>query len=598
MSTFPFAQRVRASELSLSSHEGQTVTVCGRIWSKRDHGGLLFLDLRDETATVQVVCHPGQALFQAMKRAPEHATVGVVGSVRRRPAGTENPKLATGDLEIVAERFEVFAPSAPLPFALNDEVDENVRLRYRYVDLRREKMQRILRLRSAMAQAVRETLWEKGFVELETPYLIKSTPEGARDFLVPSRFFPGKFYALPQSPQLFKQILMMADFERYFQIARCFRDEDLRADRQPEFTQVDLEMAYVDEEAVMQLVEEVTMRAFAAAGKKIRSPFPRIGYEEAVETYGGDRPDLRLPLPLRDVSDLAKQSEFQVFTATVAKGGVVKGINAKGMGGASRKRLDELTKAAQNLGAKGLAWFAFRSGQLSSPIAKFFPQATLQAIGERMEAEEGDLLLFVADKPKVALHVLSLLRGRLAGEIGRGEELAFCWVTDFPLFVYSETEGRLVSHHHPFTRPREEQIELLSSAPEKVSSCAYDLVLNGVEIGGGSLRIHDPALQAKILEILQIPPEEAEARFGFFLEALKYGAPPHGGIALGLDRMVMLAAGAESIREVIPFPKTQTGTCLLTQAPYEVESRQLRELHLKVRGMEREEERRGGAKGA
>ena len=588
MSGQRFVRTHRCGELG-SRDIGQQVTLAGWVHARRDHGGLIFIDLRDRAGIVQVVVSPQVAepdAFRAAEAVRSEYVLQVAGEVRRRPPGTENPRLATGEIEVYARTMNILNRAKTPPFEIEDgiEVDEAVRLRYRYLDLRRPEMQRVLEARHRAARALREFLDREGFWEVETPFLTKSTPEGARDYLVPSRLHPGKFYALPQSPQLFKQILMVAGVERYFQLVRCFRDEDLRADRQPEFTQVDLEMSFVAEDDVMELVERMLVPLCrAATGLEVDIPFPRIPYREALERYGTDRPDTRFGLELRDVTDIVRGCAFKVFAEAAAAGGRVKGINARGCAHFSRREIEELTARAAVYGAKGLAYLALAGDGIRSPIAKFFAPGELEAIAARLEAEAGDLLLFVADRPEVVAASLGALRVHLGTRLGLAprDRFRFVWVVDFPLLTYDEDEGRHVAVHHPFTAPREEDIPLLDTEPDRVRARAYDLVLNGVEIGGGSIRIHRPELQEKIFEVLGIPPAEARDKFGFLLDALAYGAPPHGGIALGFDRLLMLLTGRETIRDVMAFPKTQSGADLLTGAPDAVSARQWRELHIR-----------------
>ncbi|GEA19057.1 aspartate--tRNA ligase [Moorella sp. E306M] len=567
---------------------GKEVTLMGWVHRRRDHGGLIFIDLRDRSGLVQVVCDPeaGPAFKKAEEVRNEYV-VAVTGNVRPRPEGTANPRLATGTIEVEARELRILNRAKTPPFYIEDNiaVDEALRLRYRYLDLRRPEMQDIMHLRYRTTRAIRDFLDSRGFWEIETPMLTRSTPEGARDFLVPSRLRPGEFFALPQSPQLFKQILMVAGIERYFQIVRCFRDEDLRADRQPEFTQLDMEMSFVQREDVLKLVEELMAHVFRETlGVELTLPLPRLTYQEAMARFGTDKPDLRFGLEITDVSDLVRDCGFKVFADAVARGGVVRGLCVPGGASFSRRELDELTQAAAAYGAKGLAWMAVTAGGVRSPIAKFFTGEELQELVARMGGREGDLLLFVADNEMVAASVLGALRLELGRRLHLydPEQMAFTWVTDFPLLEYSPEEKRYVAVHHPFTMPMEEDWPLLDTEPLKVRALAYDLVLNGVELGGGSIRIHRRDIQEKMFSLLGFSPEEAREKFGFLLEAFEYGTPPHGGIAFGLDRMIMLMARRDTIRDCIAFPKTQSGTCLMTAAPSTVAPEQLLELHLKT----------------
>ncbi|MBE3571974.1 MAG: aspartate--tRNA ligase [Moorella humiferrea] len=571
-----------------ATNTGEEVTLMGWVHRRRDHGGLIFIDLRDRSGLVQVVCDPesGEAFKKAEEVRNEYV-VAVRGRVRQRPEGTANPRLATGAIEVEARELRILNRAKTPPFYIEDNigVDEALRLRYRYLDLRRPEMQEILRLRYQTTRAIREFLDGRGFWEIETPMLTRSTPEGARDFLVPSRLRPGEFFALPQSPQLFKQILMVAGVERYFQIVRCFRDEDLRADRQPEFTQLDMEMSFIQREDILNLVEELMAHIFRETlGVEINLPLPRLTYQEAITRFGTDKPDLRLGLEIQDVSTEVKKCGFKVFREAVATGGVVRGLCVKGGAAFSRRELDELTKLATTYGAKGLAWMAITTEGVRSPIAKFFTAEELQELMKVMQAREGDLLLFVADSETIAAGTLGALRLELGRRLRLYDpgQLAFTWVTDFPLLEYSPEEKRFVAVHHPFTMPMEEDWPLLDTDPLKVRALAYDLVLNGVELGGGSIRIHRRDIQEKMFSLLGFSPEEAQEKFGFLLEAFEYGTPPHGGIAFGLDRMVMLMARRDTIRDCIAFPKTQSGTCLLTGAPSPVAPEQLLELHLRT----------------
>jgi len=581
-------------------HVGQPVTLCGWIHSRRNHGGVVFCDLRDRTGFVQVVFRPeNKALFERAQDLGSEYVVEVVGKVAARPEGTKNPNIATGEVEIEVQSLEILNASKPPPFEISDysEAGEDVRLRYRFLDLRRPPLQANMIKRNQITQEIRQSLVADGFLEMETPFLTKSTPEGARDFLVPARLSPGSFYALPQSPQLFKQILMVSGYDKYFQVARCFRDEDLRADRQPEFTQIDLEMSFVEEGDVMEAVERFVFKAFTRVlGIPFPGPIPRMCYDEAMGRFGSDCPDTRYGMELSDVSEIVKSSGFKVFAGAVQSGGTVRAISVPGGAAFSRKETDDLTQWANTLGAKGLAWIKWTASGAESPIVKFFKPGELMAIRAKAQAKEGDITFFVADTPAVAFKILGLLRRRMAEKqklIPDGK-WNFQWVVKFPSFEWDPDARRWNAVHHPFTSPRPEDWAILRKSvaegigdPSKtpldlVRARAYDLVLNGTEIGGGSIRIHRSEDQALIFKLLQIPPETAQIQFGFLLEALQYGAPPHGGFALGLDRFVALLTGEPSIRDVIAFPKTQKGLDLMSNAPSPVSPLQLRELGIKL----------------
>ena len=582
------------------NHVGQPVTLCGWVHSRRDHGGVVFCDLRDRTGFVQVIFRPeNKDLFKRAQDLGSEYVVEVVGKVAARPEGTTNPNIATGEVEIEVESLEILNSSKPPPFEISDysEAGEDVRLRYRFLDLRRPPLQANMIKRNRVTQEIRQSLVADGFLEMETPFLTKSTPEGARDFLVPARLSPGSFYALPQSPQLFKQILMVAGYDKYFQVARCFRDEDLRADRQPEFTQIDLEMSFVEEADVMQAVEHFVAKAFTAAlGLPFSGSVPRMCYDEAMGRFGSDAPDTRYGMELADVSDIVKSSGFKVFAGTIASGGTVRAISVPGGASFSRKETDDLTSWANTLGAKGLAWIKWQAAGPESPIVKFFQPGELASIRERLAAKEGDISFFVADSSATVFKVLGLLRKRMAEKqklIPDGK-WNFLWIVKFPSFEWDAESKRWNAVHHPFTSPRPEDWPVLRDAVsegvgdpsktplDRVRARAYDLVLNGSEIGGGSIRIHKAENQELIFRLLQIPEETAKLQFGFLLEALEYGAPPHGGFALGLDRFVALLTGEPSIRDVIAFPKTQKGLDLMSNAPSPVSPLQLRELGIKL----------------
>lgn len=589
-------------------HIGQEVALCGWVNSYRDHGNLVFVDLRDRSGLVQIVFDPecDGASHQLARTLRCEWVIACEGKVRPRGEGLENPKLETGRIEVIVHRLTILNTAKTPPFDPDqaDQVNEELRLAYRYIDLRRRSMQKRLQVRHRVTKITRDYFDQQGFWEIETPMLGKSTPEGARDFLVPSRLCKGMFYALPQSPQLFKQILMVAGCERYFQIVRCFRDEDPRADRQAEFTQIDVEMSFVTADDVMTVNERLIARIFQEIlGVDVSLPIPRMTYAQAIEEYGIDRPDLRFEMKLKDVSDIAAECSFKVFREVVDKGGIVKGLCAPGGGRYSRSDIEKtLTDFVSDLGAKGLSWFKVapsESGsglELKSNLAKFFTPSQQQEILNRFGAKADDLILMLADKPSIVHKALAPLRVRLGKELGliRENDFRFTWVVDFPLFEWNEDEKRYDSMHHPFTAPVPEDLSKLDSDPCGIRSQAYDLVVNGSEIGGGSIRIHQPAVQAKVFELLRISRQQAEDRFGFFLKALEYGAPPHGGIAFGLDRLVMLLTGTDNIRDVIAFPKTQRGQCLLTEAPSEVDPSQLQELNLRVQKHHQEPPKQAG----
>ena len=573
----------------------QAVTLYGWVHRRRDHGGVIFIDLRDREGLVQVVCDPDNApAFQIAEKIRNEFVLRVTGKVRPRPAGTANPNLVSGEIEVLVQSIEILNASLTPPFLMDDEnLSEAVRLEHRYLDLRRPQMQANLRLRYKVAMAVRVFLDQHGFIDVETPMLTKSTPEGARDYLVPSRVNTGHFFALPQSPQLFKQLLMVAGFDRYYQITKCFRDEDLRADRQPEFTQIDIETSFLDETQIMALMEEMICGVFKnVMNIDLPNPFPRLTHAEAMFKYGSDKPDLRVPLVLTDLTDVMQDVEFKVFREAALKtAGRVAALRVPGGGALSRKEIDDYTSFVAIYGAKGLAYIkvnALEKGLegLQSPILKFLPEPVVRVILERSGAKDGDLIFFGADKSQVVNEALGALRARVGHDRGFADSAwKPLWVVDFPMFERDEEENRWKALHHPFTSPADGHEDLLETDPGKALSRAYDMVLNGSEIGGGSVRIHRQEVQSKVFRALNIGADEASEKFGFLLEALQYGAPPHGGIAFGLDRIVTMMAGAESIREVIAFPKTQRAQCLLTHAPSAVGEKQLRELHIKLRHM-------------
>jgi len=572
-----------------ASHDQQIVTLMGWVHRRRDHGGVIFVDLRDREGLVQVVFNPeiGAELFKKAETIRNEFVLAVTGQVAPRPEGTVNPNLATGEIEVIAQDLRILSTAKTPPFYITDDVDvdETIRLKYRYLDLRRPAMQQGIIMRHKTVKAIRDYFSEKGFLEIETPMLAKSTPEGAREYAVPSRVHPGSFYALPQSPQLFKQLLMVAGMDRYFQIARCFRDEDLRADRQPEFTQLDAEMSFVDRDEVLTIMEEMMAYIFKQIlNVEVKTPLLRMSYADAMERYGVDKPDLRFGMELVDLGTEVKDSQFKVFTQILEKGGRVKGINAKGCAGYSRKDIDDLTKVAGIYGAKGLAYIIMAEDGPKSPIAKFFTEDQVTAIIQKMDGQTGDLLLFIADTPGVVAAALGNLRLEMGRRLNliNPNEYNFLWVVDFPLLEYDAEEKRYAAMHHPFTSPRDEDIPLMESDPGQVRAKAYDMVLNGIELGGGSIRIHRRNIQELMFKTLGMSPEEAQEKFGFLMDAFEYGVPPHGGIAFGIDRLLMLMAGRNTIRDVIAFPKTQSAMDLMVQSPSTVSAKQLKEWHIKT----------------
>ena len=569
---------------------GSEVVIMGWVQRRRDHGGVIFIDLRDREGITQVVFNPeiDQQVHEKAQIIRSEYVLAIRGKVEKRLKGMTNPKLKTGEIEILATELKVLNHAKTPAILIEDNLDvsENIRLKYRHLDLRRPKMQKNIILRHKASVCVRDYLNKKGFLDIETPVLTRSTPEGARDYLVPSRVSPGTFYALPQSPQLFKQLLMMAGFDKYYQIVRCFRDEDLRADRQPEFTQIDMEMSFVDEEDILYVVEGLLHTLFKEIfDSELLIPFPRMTYDEAIDRFGLDKPDTRFGLELKNISDIVENSGFKVFANVVKKGGIVKGVNAKGCINFSRKEIDELTDFVSIYRAKGLAWIKVKENEWQSPIAKFFTDKEKEALAERLDMKPGDLVFFVADTPKITNEALGHLRNHIAKKTDLIDQsiFDFLWVTDFPLFEYDDVEKRYQALHHPFTAPLESHVDMLKTDPLLIKSRAYDLVLNGSEIGGGSIRIHEKDLQVKVFEALGIDQETYEEKFGFLLSALESGAPPHGGMALGFDRLVMILCGESSIREVIPFPKTQKAACLMTDAPSTTSKAQLEELFLKIK---------------
>ncbi|HDC3748736.1 TPA: aspartate--tRNA ligase [Staphylococcus aureus] len=571
---------------------GQEITLKGWVNNRRDLGGLIFVDLRDREGIVQVVFNPAfsEEALKIAETVRSEYVVEVQGTVTKRDPETVNPKIKTGQVEVQVTNIKVINKSETPPFSINEEnvnVDENIRLKYRYLDLRRQELAQTFKMRHQITRSIRQYLDDEGFFDIETPVLTKSTPVGARDYLVPSRVHDGEFYALPQSPQLFKQLLMISGFDKYYQIVKCFRDEDLRADRQPEFTQVDIEMSFVDQEDVMQMGEEMLKKVVKEVkGVEINGAFPRMTYKEAMRRYGSDKPDTRFEMELIDVSQLGRDMDFKVFKDTVENDGEIKAIVAKGAAEQyTRKDMDALTEFVNIYGAKGLAWVKVVEDGLTGPIGRFFETENVETLLTLTGAEAGDLVMFVADKPNVVAQSLGALRVKLAKELGLIDEtkLNFLWVTDWPLLEYDEDAKRYVAAHHPFTSPKEADIAKLGTAPEEAEANAYDIVLNGYELGGGSIRIHDGELQEKMFEVLGFTKEQAQEQFGFLLDAFKYGAPPHGGIALGLDRLVMLLTNRTNLRDTIAFPKTASATCLLTNAPGEVSDKQLEELSLRIR---------------
>jgi len=587
------------------AHIGQTVTLSGWVHSRRDLGGLIFIDIRDREGRTQTVFDPSEIspeiltldFFDRAQKLRSECVVSVTGKVRQRPIGTNNDKIPTGQIEVIVTNLEVLNMAEVLPFPVDDpeianKVNEELRLQYRYLDLRRPEMARNLKVRSKVAIATRSYMDEQGFLEVETPTLFKSTPEGAREFLVPNRREAGTFYALPQSPQQFKQILMVAGVEKYFQLARCYRDEDLRADRQPEFTQVDIEMSFIDREDIYALIEGLIKRVWKTAlNVDVPTPFKRISFEEALNRFGIDKPDTRFGMELVDMTDDFRASTFKVFSGTIANGGVVKALNAKGLAGATQGQIETMTEYAKSFGAKGLAFIKVEKGEWKSPIVKFFSEVEKAALTTKLQIQEGDLILFAADQWLNACEILGKIRLYCADVLkGQGklvipaDQFNFLWVIEFPLLGFDRENNRWYSSHHPFTAPVADDIPLLKTDPKKVRGQHYDIVVNGVELGGGSIRIHQPDVQKTIFEeLLAIPPEETKLRFGYMLDAFRYGAPPHGGIALGFDRLIAILCGTPSIRDVIAFPKTAKGTCLMTDSPSHVSPKQLRELYIDVK---------------
>ena len=589
MDTLAGMKRTHSCGALTAADAGTEVILCGWVSRQRDHGGLIFIDLRDRSGTIQLVFSPeiNQAALLKADGVRTEYVLSVRGAVRLRSPETVNPAMETGAIEVCGEEVRILNPAKTPPFYIQDnvDVDETVRLKYRYLDLRRPEMQHNLILRHRVAKTMRDFFDSRDFIEVETPMLTKSTPEGARDYLVPSRVNPGKFYALPQSPQIFKQILMVAGYERYFQIVRCFRDEDLRADRQPEFTQLDVEMSFVERDDVLAIMEKMIAEVFKVAiGAELSLPMRRLSYDEAMQKYGSDKPDLRFDMEIFDLSEAMQGSDFKVFESVLAAGGKIKGINVKGNAAIPRRELDGLVNYVGQYGAKGLAWIGYTAEGLKSQISKFFSEEQLEKIRLTAQAEEGDLVLIIADKPAVAVNAMGQLRLEMARRMNLidPDKLAFAWVLDFPMFEYDEEEKRYVAMHHPFTSPRDEDIQYLETDPGRIKAKAYDMVLNGTEIGGGSIRIFQRDVQEKVFKAIGLTEEEANEKFGYLLEAFEFGTPPHGGIAFGLDRLIMLMAKRSSIRDVIAFPKTQSATDLMSQAPSEVSLRQLKELSIRT----------------
>jgi len=581
-------QRVYCGKIE-KTFVGKNVTVCGWVHSRRDHGGVIFIDLRDREGLLQLVFQPEKkSLFEEAQKIRNEYVIKVSGEVRLRPEGTQNLKIFSGEVELIVDEVVILNTSNVLPFEISEyvEVAEELRLRYRYLDIRREEVYKTLKLRSELLSLVRNFFVKRGFLEIETPMLTKSTPEGARDFLVPSRLNEGTFYALPQSPQLFKQILMVGGIEKYFQVVRCFRDEDLRADRQPEFTQIDFEMSFVEENDVIQITEELICEIFMyVKNKEIKRPFLKMSYDEAISKYGTDKPDLRFGLEIVDVTEIFFETGFKVFKEVISKEGKINVVVVSDGGNFSRQQIDGYISFIQNCGGQGLAWMKFKEGKFESNIVKFFSDQELNNLKEKLGLKGGEIIFFSAGEKKKSCELLGMLRQKLAKDldlIKNRDEYKLLWVIDFPMFEYSEEEGKLVSVHHPFTMPKSKDINILAQEPLKTKSCAYDIVINGIELGGGSIRIHNAELQKKVFNILKITDEEIRDRFGFLVEALNFGAPPHGGLAIGFDRLVAILSGKESIRDVIAFPKTQKGVCLLSGAPSEVSVKQLKELGISL----------------